>query len=325
MTAPVLQLSRLTKRFPARGGRMVHAVSDVSLSVQAGEVVGLVGESGSGKSTIGMMAARLIEPTAGTVLFEGRDITRLPEPALRPLRARLQIVFQDPWSALNPRMTIRRALEEPFLVHGRGSGAARRAAADALADRVHLPRASLDRYPHELSGGQLQRVCVARAIALRPALLVLDEPTSSLDLSVRAGILHLLEELRRDLGVAMLFISHDLETLELVSDRILVLYLGRLVEDAPTPRLFEAPVHPYTQSLLSAALPADPTVPLGRHVLAGEIPSPLDLPPGCAFAGRCPLVLPACREAEPPRVTMAAGHGAACLRAADGSHRIAAS
>lgn len=190
---------------------MVHAVSDASLSVQAGEVPGLVGESGSGASTIGMMAARLIEPTAGTVLFEGRDITRLPE------------------------------------------------------------------------------------------------------------------ELRRDLGVAMLFISHDLETLELVSDRILVLSLGRLVEDAPTPRLFEAPVHPYTQSLLSAALPADPTVPLGRHVLAGEIPSPLDLPPGCAFAGRCPLVLPACREAEPPRVTMAAGHGAACLRAADGSHRIAAS
>jgi len=193
----VLQLSRLTKRFPARGGRRVHAISDVSLSVQAGEVPGLVGESGSGTSTIGMMAARLIEPT------------------------------------------------------------------------------------------------------------------SSLDPSVRAGILHLPEELRRDLGVAMLVISHDLETLELVSDRILVLSLGRLVEDAPTPRLFEAPVHPPTQPLLSAALPADPTVPLGRHVL--EIPSPLDLPPGCAFAGRC------------PRVTMAAGHGAACLRAADGSHRIAAS
>jgi oligopeptide/dipeptide ABC transporter ATP-binding protein len=323
MSAPVLQLEGLTKRFPAKGGREVHAVSDVSLSIHAGEVLGLVGESGSGKSTIGMMAARLIEPSDGRILFQGSDITRLPESALRPLRARMQIVFQDPWSALNPRMTIRRALQEPFIVHTKLSGAERRAAVEALAARVHLPRASLDRYPHELSGGQLQRVCIARAIALRPALLVLDEPTSSLDLSVRAGILQLLEELRHELGVAMLFISHDLETLELVSDRILVLYLGRLVEQAPTRALFAAPVHPYTQALLSAALPADPALPLARHFLAGEVPSPLDLPPGCAFAGRCPLAMETCRAAQPAGVAMGEGHEAWCLRAGDGTHRIA--
>ncbi len=324
MTAPVLELRNLVQRFPTPDGRSVHAVNDVSLALRPGEILGLVGESGSGKSTIGMIATRLLDATAGQVLFEGRDITHLPERELRGLRARLQIVFQDPWSALNPRMTIRRSLQEPFLLHSDLRGATRERAVEATADLVHLPRASLDRYPHELSGGQLQRVCIARAIALRPKLIVLDEPTSSLDLSVRAGILQLLEELRRELGVAMLFISHDLETLELVSDRIVVLYLGRIVEQAPTRQLFAAPTHPYTQALLSATLPPDPDAPLARHVLSGEIPSPLDLPPGCFFAGRCPIALPACREGPPPAHQRGPGHVATCIRVPDGSSALPA-
>ncbi|WP_431282829.1 ABC transporter ATP-binding protein [Humitalea sp. 24SJ18S-53] len=324
MTAPVLELRNLVKRFATPDGRTVHAVNDVSLSINPGEIVGLVGESGSGKSTIGLMAARLLEASEGSVLFDGADITHVPEKRLREMRARLQIVFQDPWSALNPRMTIRRSLQEPFLLHTGLQGDARRRAVEQAADLVHLPGASLDRYPHELSGGQLQRVCIARAIALRPKLIVLDEPTSSLDLSVRAGILKLLEELRREIGAAMLFVSHDLETLELVTDRVIVLYLGRIVEQAPTRALFASPTHPYTQALLSAALPPDPDVRLARHMLTGEVPSPLSLPPGCFFAGRCPVAMPACRDAPPMEYERAPGHWARCLRVPDGSFTLPA-
>lgn len=314
----ILDVRNLVHRFP--GG--VNAVNDVSFSIAAGETLGLVGESGSGKSTIGLLVTRLLAPTGGTILFEGEDITRLPPAALRKLRARLQIVFQDPWGSLNPRMTIGRLLEEPLALHTTLDSAARIAEARRLADRVRLPAASLLRYPHELSGGQLQRVSIARAIANRPKLVVLDEPTSSLDLSVRAGILQLLDELQRETGIAMLFISHDLETVRLVSHRVIVLYLGRIVEQAPAATLFDNPAHPYTQVLLSAHLPPDPAMRLRRHEVTGEIPSPINLPPGCFFAGRCPVALPACTAAPPPAIALEAGHSAACLRIADGTNII---
>jgi oligopeptide/dipeptide ABC transporter ATP-binding protein len=319
VTSPVLSVRNLVHRFP--GG--VNAVNDVSFDIMPGETLGLVGESGSGKSTIGLLVTRLLAPTGGEILFEGADITRLSPAALRPLRARLQIVFQDPWGALNPRMTIGRLLEEPLTLHAGLDGAARLAEAKRLADRVRLPVASLSRYPHEMSGGQLQRVSIARAIANRPKLVVLDEPTSSLDLSVRAGILQLLDELQRETGVAMLFISHDLETVRLVSHRVIVLYLGRVAEEGPSARLFDNPAHPYTQTLLSAHLPPDPAIVLRRHEVVGEIPSPVNLPPGCFFAGRCPLALPACAAAAPQPVTLEQGHRAACIRVTDGTNLLA--
>ncbi|WP_137179708.1 ABC transporter ATP-binding protein [Roseomonas sp. AR75] len=322
MTAPVLSVRNLVHRFPATNGA-VHAVNDVSFDIAPGETLGLVGESGSGKSTIGLLVTRLLSPTGGSIAFDGEDITRASAATLRPLRARLQIVFQDPWGALNPRMTIGRLLEEPLLLHARQNAAERTAEARRLADRVRLPEAALARYPHELSGGQLQRVSIARAIANRPKLVVLDEPTSSLDLSVRAGILQLLDELQRETGIAMLFISHDLETVRLVSHRVIVLYLGRIAEQAAAAQLFASPAHPYTQTLLSAHLPPDPAVPLARHEVVGEIPSPLRLPPGCFFAGRCPIALPACTQATPAMLAVEPGHHAACLRIADGSNLLA--
>ena len=257
MSEPILAVSELVKRFPAGRGRQVHALNGVSFEIAPGEAVGLVGESGSGKSTIGMLVTRLIAATSGTIRFDRRDITALPQGEMRPLRAALQIVFQDPWGALNPRMTIARALEEPLKLHTGLDAGARTARVRELAERVHLPLASLARFPNELSGGQLQRVCIARALATRPKLIVLDEPTSSLDLSVRAGILQLLDEIRRDSGVAILFISHDLDTVELITDHVFVLYLGRVVEHGPTRELFSNPAHPYTQMLLSANLPPD--------------------------------------------------------------------
>jgi oligopeptide/dipeptide ABC transporter ATP-binding protein len=318
----VLSVHHLVHRFPGAGGATVKAVNDVSFDIAAGETLGLVGESGSGKSTIGLLVTRLLAPTGGTILFDGQDITRLAPAALRPLRAKLQIVFQDPWGSLNPRMTIGRLLEEPLTLHASLTREARAAEARRLAERVRLPAAALSRYPHELSGGQLQRVSIARAIANRPKLIVLDEPTSSLDLSVRAGILQLLDELQRETGVAMLFISHDLETVRLISHRVAVLYLGRVAEEGTAERLFEAPAHPYTQVLLSANLPPDPEVPLARHEVFGEIPSPLNLPSGCSFAGRCPIAKPECEAGPPALQSVEAAHLAACIRVADGTNRL---
>ena len=311
----ILQVQNLVKRFGN-----VHAVNGVDFHVAAGEAVGLVGESGSGKSTIGMLVTRLVPATAGSIRFAGRDITSLPEPAMRSLRAELQIVFQDPWGALNPRMTIGRALEEPLKLHTELDARSRSARVRELAQRVHLPSTAIERFPNELSGGQLQRVCIARALATQPKLIVLDEPTSSLDLSVRAGILKLLDEIRRDTGVAILFISHDLETVELVTDRVLVLYLGSVVEQGATPAIFSKPAHPYTQTLLSANLPPDPDARLARHPVIGETPSPIDLPPGCAFASRCPAAIPSCRAAKPPATPLGEAHSAACIRIAEGAN-----
>ncbi|MGE0315813.1 MAG: oligopeptide/dipeptide ABC transporter ATP-binding protein [Lautropia sp.] len=334
MNDVLLCVRDLVKTFPMGAGPALRAVNRVSFGIAPGESLGLVGESGSGKSTIGNLITRLTSVSAGQIVFDGEDITHLSQRAMRRLRGAIQIVFQDPWGAQNPRMTIARSLEEPLLLHTRLNRDERARSVRALAERVHLPSASLARYPHELSGGQLQRVAIARAIATRPRLLVLDEPTSSLDLSVRAGILQLLGEIRRETGVATLLISHDLETVELMTDRLLVLYLGSIVEQGRTGDVFAAPVHPYTQTLLSATLPADPEVPLRRHASFGEIPSPIDLPPGCPFAPRCPLAIDACRV-EAPALLPTSGpdagaqaatdtapderHVAACVRVADGS------
>lgn len=322
MTPALLAVDALVKTFPMAGGRVVGAVNGVSFAIAPGESVGLAGESGSGKSTIGMLVTRLLPVSAGRIRFEGRDITELPDREMRELRSAIQIVFQDPWAAQNPRMTVGRSLAEPLLLHTPLDAAARTARVRELADQVHLPRASLERFPHELSGGQLQRVAIARAIATRPRLLVLDEPTSSLDLSVRAGILQLLEEIRRETGVATLLISHDIETIEFMTQRLLILYLGSIVEQGATRDVLAMPAHPYTQTLLSAALPADPDVALKRHRAYGDIPSPIDLPPGCRFAPRCPLAVDACRAAQPALQRFEGEHLAACVRIADGTHRL---
>lgn len=317
MNAPLLEVEGLVKRFPASRGRSIRAVSDVRFGLARGEVLGLVGESGSGKSTIGRLVTGLIRADGGTIRFDGDDISTLSPRRMRAVRAKLQIVFQDPWASLNPRLGVRRLIEEPLLLHSAYSPTERRAAVEHLADRVRLSRAALDRYPVDLSGGQLQRVCIARALATQPQLVVLDEPTSSLDLSVRAGILDLLHDLRAELGTAMLFISHDLATVRLICDRVLVLYLGRVVEEAPAADLFSAPRHPYTRALLSAQLSPDPRERAAPIQLTGEIPSAASPPPGCAFSSRCPIAVDTCREAVPPLRSVTSRHRVACIKLND--------
>ena len=318
---PILEVAGLAKEF--RGGPfspVIHAVNGVSFDVQPGETVGMVGESGSGKTTIGRMLMRLLRPTSGAIAFDGRDISTLSERATRTLRADLQIVFQDPWSSLNPRLSIRSLIEEPLLIHTTLSKAERRDRADALARRVHLSTDLLDHYSGQLSGGQLQRVCIARALATDPKLLVLDEPTSALDLSVRASIVDLLKELQNESGMAMVFISHDLATVRFISDRVIVLYAGSIVEEGPTGDVFDHPQHPYTKALMSAHLPADPTVVVHPERLSGDSPSPIALAPGCAFATRCPIVIPQCSARSPSLLLVmddgggATSRKAACIR-----------
>ena len=313
--SPLLHLDNVTRSFDVGGKRELVAVRNVTLRIQPGEVVGLVGESGSGKSTIGRMAIALLPPTAGRVAFDGTDLAGMATDDLRRLRQRMQIIFQDPWGALNPRHTIGRLMEEPLLLHTTLKAAQRREEVIAIAQRMQLGLPLLERYPAQLSGGQLQRVCIGRALATKPDLLVLDEPTSSLDVSVRAGILQLLDTLRRETGVAMLFISHDLETIQALCDRVVVLYLGCEVESGPVDAVFKNPAHPYTQALLSAQLFADPTVKTVRQHLQGEIPSPLAAPPGCPFSTRCPIYEARCDEGLPAMRRDSAGlHAARCLR-----------
>ena len=320
---PLLRLDQVTRTFDLGGRRLLTAVRKVSLQIAPGEVVGLVGESGSGKSTIGRMAIALLAPSAGTVSFDGQDLSRVPAESLRQMRRRMQIIFQDPWGALNPRHTIGRLIEEPLLLHTTLTREQRQQEVIAIAQRMQLGLPLLERYPAQLSGGQLQRVCIGRALATRPDLLVLDEPTSSLDVSVRAGILQLLDTLRRETGVAMLFISHDLETIRALCDRVVVLYLGCEVESGPVDAVFENPAHPYTQALLSAQLSADPTIRTQRQQLKGEIPSPLAAPPGCPFSTRCPLYESPCDSGLPAMRSDATGvHAARCLRLAPGQFPI---
>lgn len=322
MTEPVLNIRGLCKRFPVGGKKFVNAVNHVDLSIAPGEILGMVGESGSGKSTIGRVILRLSEPTDGSIEFDGTDITHIPMGQVRPLRKDMQMVFQDPWSALNPRMRIRDLIAEPIKLHMSLSRSERDDRTERLAQRVNLSTDFLNRTPANLSGGQLQRVCIARAIATDPKLIVLDEPTSSLDLSVRVGILDLLAEIRDETKAAMLFISHDLGTVRMISDRIAVLYLGEVVEQGDAETLFETPAHPYTQALLSAHLPADPSITVTRHVLEGEVPSPIALPSGCKFHTRCPVAIDQCRRDVPATLTAPTGQDARCLRIPEGGNII---
>ena len=311
---PLLQLDQVTRSFDVGGKRTLTAVRQLSLQIQPGEVVGLVGESGSGKSTVGRMAIALLPPTEGRISFDGSDLATMASDDLRRLRQRMQIIFQDPWGALNPRHTIGRLMEEPLLLHTSLTAQQRREEVVAMAQRMQLGLPLLERYPAQLSGGQLQRVCIGRALATKPDLLVLDEPTSSLDVSVRAGILQLLDTLRRETGVAMLFISHDLETIHALCDRVVVLYLGCEVESGPVDSVFKSPAHPYTQALLSAQLFADPAVKTERQHLRGEIPSPLAAPPGCPFSTRCPIYESRCDTGLPAmRLDSAGTHAARCI------------
>jgi peptide/nickel transport system ATP-binding protein len=309
-------VQELKTHFPVRGGggRVVRAVDGVSFDVPAGRIVGLVGESGSGKTTIGRTILRLVEPTAGRVLFEGTDLLALDESAMRPFRRRLQIVFQDPYASLNPRMTVAEIIGEALGTHGLAPGRARRPRIAEILDRVGLDPSHMDRYPNAFSGGQRQRIGIARAIAVEPRFIVADEAVSALDVSVQAQILNLLLDLRADLGLTMLFIAHDLAVVEYLCDEVVVLYLGRVMERAPRDRLYTAPAHPYTRALLSAVPVPDPDAPRNRMLLQGDIPSPIDPPSGCVFRTRCPFALPACAETIPPLATIAPGHQKACIR-----------
>jgi oligopeptide/dipeptide ABC transporter ATP-binding protein len=320
---PLVELDGLVKEFPlGRGRGALHAVNGVSLGIAPGESLGVVGESGSGKSTLGRMALRLIDPTAGVVRFEGRDITRMSGAELRAWRARAQMVFQDPRDALSPRLDVRSLIEEPLRLHTDLDADARRERVASLLRSVRLDESYLTRMPRRLSGGEAQRVAIARAIATDPAFLVLDEPTSSLDLHVRRSILTLLDTLQQELGLTYLLISHDLHMVSAHADHVAVMYLGRIVEHGPARRVFEDPQHPYTQALLSATLSADPMVRPSRILLQGEIPSPIDLPTGCLFASRCPLALDACRSGPPADRVVAPDHRAACIRIDDGTNRL---
>ncbi|WP_181782232.1 ABC transporter ATP-binding protein [Pseudonocardia pini] len=313
---PLLRLESVSKTFRRGSGPTVHAVNGVSLTVERGETVALIGESGSGKSTTARLALRLQEPDSGTVVFDGTDLGAVGREELRRLRARMSMVFQEPFESLDPRQTVGRTVEEPLLIHRPDlSPSERRASALETLEQVALGEPFYDRYPAELSGGQQQRVGIARAIVTRPAFIALDEPTASLDLSVRAQILGLLERLREELGLAYLFVSHDIATVSHVADRVCVMYLGRIVEEGPVAEVLDHPRHPYTQALLSATLSPDPTVRTSAIRLAGQLPSATDLPDGCPLHVRCPIAVDACATTAVELDPVAPGHSVACIEA----------
>ncbi len=305
----LLELRNLSKTYPGAGGSTVQAVADVSLTIAPGEVLGVVGESGCGKSTLGRTLLRLTEPSGGQILFDGQDITGLRGAGLKAVRRNLQVIFQDPFGALNPRHTVGQIVAEPLLVQGIGSRATRAARVAELLQIVGLPEGAARRYPHEFSGGQRQRIAIARALALEPKLIVADEAVSALDVSVQSQIINLIAGLRRRLGLAILFISHDLSVIRHVSDRIAVMYLGRIVEIGPAEAIISAPRHPYTQALLSA-IPRAGVSRADRIVLKGDLPDPSNPPPGCAFHTRCPKVMDICRQRRPELA--GARHASAC-------------
>ena len=324
MSDALLEVAGLAKHFPVRRGVVVprrigtvRAVDGVSFRLDHGETLALVGESGCGKSTTARLVLRLIEPTAGTIRFEGVDITRMQGAPLRRLRRKMQIVFQDPFASLNPRMRVGDVLAEPLIVHGLGDAAARRARVAELLGLVGLAPFHAERFPHEFSGGQRQRIGIARALAVEPALIVCDEPVSALDVSIQAQVVNLLKDLQERLNLSYLFIAHDLAVVKHMADRVAVMYLGRIVEVAPKAALFATPRHPYTRTLLAAIPRPDPHRHVARDLPGGDVPSPIDPPTGCHFHTRCPFMTDICRREAPGLDLLAPGHQVACHHAAE--------
>ena len=319
MNAPLLQVNDLKKHFPVRGHLLkrnasrVYAVDGVSFEIARGETLSLVGESGCGKSTVGRAILRLFDITAGQVVLDGQRIDDLSPDRLKQMRRRVQVVFQDPFSSLNPRLRVRAILAEPIRNFGLAKSSAElESKVTALMDTVRLPRDALDRRPHEFSGGQRQRICIARALAAEPDLIVCDEAVSALDVSVKAQIVNLLQDLQREFGLALLFISHDLAIVEHMTHRVAVMYLGKIVEIAPREQIFASPKHPYTKALLSAVPVPDPTIRRTPIILKGDVPSPINPPSGCRFHTRCPYVFDRCRTEEPELRQRTEGQWAAC-------------
>jgi len=320
---PVLEVRDLVKHYSVGGGffgrgrKQLRAVDGVSFSIGQGETLGLVGESGCGKSTVGKAVLRLVEPTSGHISLEGEEITGLGSAALLDRRKRMQVIFQDPYSSLNPRMTAGEIVQEPLINFGIGSRTEQRDRVAMLFARVGLRPDQRANYPHEFSGGQRQRLGIARALALGPSVIIGDEPVSALDVSVQAQVINLMMDLQQEFGLSYLFVAHDLGVVEHISHRVAVMYLGKIVEIAARAALFETPRHPYTEALLAAVPVSHPRARRSRTVLTGDVPSPINPPTGCRFHTRCPIAVARCRQEEPPLVVDASGHGVAChLRAA---------
>jgi oligopeptide transport system ATP-binding protein len=315
---PLLEVKHLKKHFPIKGGVFsktigyVYAVDDVNFTLSKGETLGLVGESGCGKSTTGRTILRLIEPTDGTIAFEGQDITTLDKGAMRALRREMQIIFQDPYASLNPRMTVGSIIGEPLEIHKIAKGSEKEERVASLLQKVGLRAEDMRKYPHEFSGGQRQRIGIARALALNPKLIVCDEPVSALDVSIQAQVINLLDDLQAEFGLSYLFIAHNLNVVEHISNRVAVMYLGQIVELASDEELYKNPQHPYTEALLSAVPIPDPTVKKKRIILEGDVPSPINPPKGCHFHTRCMYKEKICEEVEPEFKDIGGGHWVAC-------------